>query len=554
MKKITTIISDLDNTLWKGIIAEKQKPKLNKEYYEFLKSLHKKGIQIIIVSKNDENDVKKAFKTLKIDEKLFTVIITNWDPKYTNIERILQQTNIRPETVIFIDDSPFERTEVKTKLPKINCLDIVNWEALKNNSYLKEKKNQPKSEIQERINRYKTAISASKLKKGLGKESEKFLKSLKRELSIGEISGENLDRFTQLLVSTHRINFNPDKFKDYDKTLDYLYKQINKGYRLFAISTRENNVSLGLTGAIVVNIQKNKAFVEDGTFSCGIIGRDFEQKAILALIDILKKEKITKMEFSVTLTSTNKRVREIFGELGFKIKQKGVYSVDIKDYKPKKYDWIKLLSTPPEMKYTGHPSAIKFLNKFVMPVMEKNFKVVNLGSSQGEVIGHFDKSIRKEFYDFIGKLKIDFKKVDMEYYPEEKNIVANAEDLRKVFKDETQDLVMAIELLEHAEHFWKIINEMIRICKIKGYIFITIPSYHYPKHEYPIDLWRIGPKTLASFFPKPYFKIEKLEVKGSKETPIRTMILVKKLKKFRSEYDLPSNGKTDWRTGLTIFP
>ena len=557
-EKITTIITDLDETLWQGVLAEKQKLKPNKDYYEFLKSVYRRGIQIFVVSKNDENDVLKTFKELGIDKNFFTSILVNWDPKYLNIERLLRQTNIRPETTIFIDDGPLERTEVKTKIESIHCLDFREWKILQERRYLKHKELQEESEIKERINRYRTAIKAHQLR-GEIKEDKEFLRKLKRELSIGEISFENMDRFTRLLVVTHRINFNPEKFKDYDKTLDYLYKKVSEGYKLFAISTKESGISLGLTGALVVKIEGKKAIVEDGTFSCGIIGRDFEQKSLLAFCDILKKQGIEEISFLVKLTSTNKRVREIFEELGINEKERRaediLYTTSLEGLTPKKtYDWIKILDTPPEMDYYGIPSIIEFFDKNVKPRIKRSFNIVNLGSAKGEVLGHLKEDLKKEFCNFIKENNIGYTKVDIEKVPEENNIVANAEDLSKVMGNETQDLVMAIELLEHTEHFWEVINEMIRICKTRGYIFITVPNFHYPKHEYPIDLWRIGPKTLSSFFPKDSFELIKIEKEGDRNSPRRTMIFVNKIKKISTNYKIPKNGKTDWKSGLTIFP
>jgi FkbH-like protein len=559
IQKITTIITDLDNTFWQGILAEKQKLKLNEDYYNFLLSLYKKGIQLFVVSKNDEENVLDSFKTMKINLDKFTAIIANWDPKYLNIERLIQQTNIRPETVVFIDDNPLERTEVKNKVSAINCLDYSDWEILKDVSFLKEKEEQSSDEIQERINRYRTAIKANQLKGKFKTEDEEFLKSLKRELSIGEISFENVDRFTRLLVVTHRINFNPEKFKEYDNALDYLYKKVNEGYKLFAVSTKENDIALGLTGALVVKIEDKKAIVEDATFSCGIIGRDFEQKSIIALIDLLKKSNIKEIEFWVKLTSTNKRVKEIFEELGI-LKQNtksemDIYSLSLDKFKPKKkYEWIKVSNFPPEMDHNGIPSVIKFFNDNVKPLIKKNFEIANLGAAKGEVLGHLKKEVRDEFYEFLKNNKIKYNKIDLEFIPEEKNLVGNAEDLSKVIKNESQDLVLAIELLEHVEHFWNVINETIRICKKNGYILITVPSFNYPKHEYPIDSWRLGPKVLQSFFPESDFKIIKKELEGNIDAPRRTMILVQKLKSYSKKYGLPANGKTDWETGLTIFP
>lgn len=552
--KIKAVITDLDNTLWSGILGEKQKLILNKEYYEFLRSLYTKGIQIIIVSKNDQSDVLDAFKKLGVDQELFTIIISNWDPKYLNVEKIINQANFRPETVIFVDDNPFERTEVKTKITDINVFD---WIHLEKNPLIQKQKKQSTQEIETRINRYRTAFRIKELEID-SKDSLEFLNKLQREISIGEIDVDNLDRFTRLFVETHRINFNPEKFADYDKALDYLHKQLNKRHKLFAISTREGGYSLGLTGALVVNIENNKAQITDGTFSCGIIGRDFEQKSLLVIIEKLQKTDTKSLEVNVTLTGTNKRVREFLKDLGFieKIRHKNkiVYSLNLKKFIPtKKYEWIKLLTTPPELDYTGHPAVISFFENNVKPLIANNYNIVNLGSSRGEVLGHLQKNVRKNFYDFLKQKHIVYKKVDQEYYPDEQNIVANAENLKQVIVDESQNLVIAVELLEHTEHFWKVINEIIRICKVGGFIFITCPSFNYPKHEYPIDLWRIGPKILSKFFPKSHFKIIKIEREGDKKNPRRTLILVQKQKSFSTNYDLPKGGKTNWKTGLTIF-
>ncbi|MBS3144869.1 HAD-IIIC family phosphatase [Candidatus Woesearchaeota archaeon] len=555
--KIKAVITDLDNTLWSGILAEKQKLVLNEQYYEFLKTIYSKGIQIIIVSKNDESDVLNAFNKLKIDKNIFTLIVSNWDPKYLNIDKIIQQMNFRPETIIFIDDNPFERNEVKSKIPKINCLDIQDWNLLMGLPYIKNKQVENKSEIKERVNRYITSFKANELRKNF-KEDIEFLKSLKRELSIGLISPDNLDRFTRLFVVTHRLNFNPGKLEDYDIALDYLYNKINSGYKLYAISTRENDVSLGLTGAFVVKIEGDKAIIENGTFSCGIIGRDFEQKALIALIDLLKKDKIRKLDIFVTLTSTNKRVKEILEELGFKDtisnENQMIYNISLDNFKPKKYyEWIKILSMPPEMDYFGIPSVINFFNKIVKPLIKKKSNIINLGSARGEVLGHLQKDAKDEFYKFIKNYNIQYTKLDLDSYPEEDNLVGNAENMKSIIKEESQDLVIAIELLEHTESYWNVINEMIRVCKVGGYIFVTVPSYNYPKHEYPIDKWRIGPKTLSNFFPSTHFKVINLELEGNVKAPRRCMILVQKLNVFSPNYGIPKNGKTDWRTGLTLF-
>lgn len=557
-EKITVLIIDLDNTLWSGTLAEKQNLVLNEDLFHFLKELYQKGIQIFIVSRNGEEDVFETLKNMGIDSDLFTAIIANWDPKYLNISRLLETTRLRAETVIFLDDNDLELTEVKKKIPQIHCVNSSQWPVLKEIPFFKKKEKQSDTEIQERINRYKTAIYAG-VTKDQYKEPEDFLRSLKRELTIGEIASDNLERFTELLVMTHRINFNPEKFHNYNETLDYLYYKINEGYKLYVVSTKENTISLGLTGAFVVDIQRNQrvATVIDGTFSCGIIGRDFEQKAILGLMELLKKD-VDKLIFPVAQTSTNIRVQEIFEELGVGpvANKNGIteYVVETKHFSsPKTYDWIKIHFGHPEMVYSGIPSIIHFFEEKIKVLIKEGFTIANLGSAHGEVLGQLKKETREAFSAFLKEKKVLYTKIDLEKIPGENNIVANAENLGGILGDESQDMVWAFELLEHTEHFWSVINEMIRICKVGGCIIITVPTFHFPKHEYPIDLWRIGPVTLKSFFPPESFSILHFETEGQKENPRRCMIMVKKEKQTKKKYDLPPGGETNWSNGLTVF-
>jgi len=555
--KIKAVITDLDGTLWRGGVAEKQKLSLNSQYFEFLKILQRKGIQIIAVSKNDQADVRKAFRKLGIDRGLFTIVVANWDPKYLNIEKIILRTELRPETIVFIDDNPMERIEVGVKLPELHLLDSTKWQVLKKQPVIEAMKNQSAYEVATRINRYRTSFKVGSSQR-TPKENIRLFKKFDRQVSVGEIDVDYLDRFAHLLVETHRINFNPGKFSHYDKALEYLHRHLNGGGKLFAVSTRESGCSLGLTGALVADIKKNRAVISDGTFSCGIIGRGFEQKTMLVVIQKLKLMGIDRLEVCVSLTSTNIRVRELLVELGFSEKRKheneAIFDLDLRKYRiGSKYHWIKHLKDSPELGFTQIPTVREFFDEKVRPLVSNGWKIINLGAGKGEVLGHLDKEVRKDFYQYLKEKRVSYKKIDVENYPSEQNVIADAENLKDLIRSESQDLVIALEVLEHTAHFWRVINEMIRICRKGGYIFITCPSFDYPKHEYPIDVWRIGPRTLSGFFKKPNFRIVHLVKEGNKKQPHRTLLLVKKVRSFTEESDLPGNGKTNWETGLTVF-
>lgn len=560
--KINACFIDLDNTLWEGVLAEGQEPKLYASRYEVLKKLHGKGIQLYVISKNNETDVEQAFIKLGIDKKLFTWVIANWDAKYVNIDKIIKVCEIRSETAIFIDDNIFELNEVKQIINSIHLIEAEDIDFILTIPAIESGLEQSDVEIEERKNRYRTAIKAEFFKEKFTGSDIDFYRKLHREVRLGLVPADNLERVLHLFVETHRLNFSPGKFADYDIARDYIHERFNAGDQVLAVSTLENGLSLGLTGVLIVHIEDNEATITDGTFSCGIIGRDFEAKSILMLIDRLKAKEIDRLKINFILTATNLRIKDILESLGFKAEKKETdkkgnlhlgYSIVIRTYDTSgKYDWIVASNEPVEFDFVGHPYIMKFFDKYVKPLFSEGKKVVNLGSAKGEVIGLLQPSVRKSFYDFIDEKKIEYVKVDLEYSSEEKNIVANAEDLSKVFEDESVDIVMALELLEHTLRPDLIISEMVRICKKSGYIIITVPSFNFAKHEYPIDLWRFGPKTLRSFFEQPGFEILQLEIEGDRKLPRGTMILVKKTESGRLNVKM-TPGKMDIIRGVTVF-
>ena len=133
-----------------------------------------------VVSKNDEADVKQAFQDLKIDKDIFTWIIANWDPKFANIERLIQIGKIRPETAIFIDDNVLELNEVKSKIAEIYILDAVNFDWLLEIDAVKNKKVQADNELTARQNRYRTALKTEFLKESFKGDDREFYRKLKR--------------------------------------------------------------------------------------------------------------------------------------------------------------------------------------------------------------------------------------------------------------------------------------------------------------------------------------------------------------------------------------
>ncbi|MHB9137731.1 MAG: HAD-IIIC family phosphatase [Acidithiobacillus ferrooxidans] len=129
---VKLIITDLDNTLWRGVLAEEDEiiPWQHTEgwplgYAEALLECKRRGILLAICSKNDEGPTRERFRQLwgqRLRPEDFCSVQINWQPKSQNIAQILRTTNILPDHALFIDDHPLEIEEVRRAFPQMRFL------------------------------------------------------------------------------------------------------------------------------------------------------------------------------------------------------------------------------------------------------------------------------------------------------------------------------------------------------------------------------------------------------------------------------------------------
>jgi len=100
------------------------------------------------------------------------------------------------------------------------------------------------------------------------------------------------------------------------------------------------------------------------------------------------------------------------------------------------------------------------------PVMSK--QCLNLGSGNAEIVGRFPGLAE---YDIVNADLMDFGN----------NVVHDLSRFPWPFPDDTFDEILAIDILEHMPDCVGAINEMIRVCKPGGHMFVQSPSAAYPE-------------------------------------------------------------------------
>lgn len=142
--------------------------------------------------------------------------------------------------------------------------------------------------------------------------------------------------------------------------------------------------------------------------------------------------------------------------------------------------------------YLGRRDVIKtLLNCFIKN--RKNLKILDAGCGAGSTIKILERygkvtgiDINENMVKFCRKNKID---------------VINANVTRLPFKDDSFDLVVILEVLEHLKEEKKALAEIYRVLKFDGLILISVPAF-------PL-LW--GNQDIAALHKRRYSKIELIE-------------------------------------------
>ena len=130
-----------------------------------------------------------------------------------------------------------------------------------------------------------------------------------------------------------------------------------------------------------------------------------------------------------------------------------------------------------------HPSAMNlgkaFFDTYAEGILEG--RVIDLGSQDvyGSLKSVCPAHLAYTGVDFVAGKGVDIVLDDPYVLPFENNSV---------------DVIVSSSVFEHAEMFWLIFLEIIRVLKPEGLFYLNVPS-NGPFHRYPVDCWRFYPDS-----------------------------------------------------------
>ncbi|MCE5190078.1 MAG: HAD-IIIC family phosphatase [Eubacteriales bacterium] len=323
------VVLDLDNTLWGGAIGDDgiegiQVGELGTghaftDFQLWLRELKKRGILLAVCSKNNEDTAREPFEkhpdmVLRMDD--FAMFIANWEDKASNIIRIQQTLNIGMDSMVFLDDNPFEREQVRSAIREISVPDLPEDPAL----YL---------DILQSLNLFETVSYSSAdnqrteqyqqeaqraVMKATYSSYDEYLESLDMHAVSAPFDKFYFPRIAQLTQRSNQFNL---------RTVRYTEGQIQEiaddtTHITRYYSLRDKIGDYGLIGVVILDkLPDNNLFISELLMSCRVLKRGMEEFIINNIIKMAEENGSSRVFAEYIETPKNGMVAEFYQRMGF---------------------------------------------------------------------------------------------------------------------------------------------------------------------------------------------------------------------------------------------
>lgn len=345
------LILDLDNTVWGGVIGDDGLEgiqlghglgigKAFTEFQMWVKKLKQRGIIICVASKNNEETAKEPFEkhpdmVLKLDD--IAVFQANWETKVDNIRTIQRILNIGFDSMVFLDDNPFERNMVRENIKGITVPELPEdpAEYLEYLYSLNLFETASYSNLdKDRTKQYQVEAQRVSLSKTFTNEAD-FLKSLNMVSVVSGFTKFNTPRVAQLSQRSNQFNLRTVRYTDAD--IEALANDPNVIDLSFTLEDKFGDN--GLIAVIIMKpLDKETLFVDTWFMSCRVLKRGMENFTLNTMVEKAKAAGYKKIIGEYLPTPKNKMVENHYTGLGFSPvegAETAQYELSVNKYKPR---------------------------------------------------------------------------------------------------------------------------------------------------------------------------------------------------------------------------
>jgi len=347
---VKCVVLDLDNTLWGGVVGDDGALGIaigphgdGEAFYHFqqyLLSLKRRGILLAVCSKNNPEAALSPFLEnpgMALSRDDFAVFVANWENKADNLRTIRDTLRIGFDSMVFLDDNPFERNLVRDRLPEIIVPELpedpADYVRAVSELNLFETASFSDEDV-ERAEQYRQEAGRMEVERAFSNIDD-FLKSLEMKMEIGRFEKAKIPRIAQLLQRSNQFNLTTHRYNDAE-----CEKMMLDGncIPLYA-SLRDRFGDHGLISVVILRRTPDALAISDWLMSCRVLARGVEQFLMNYVVYLALREGLPKITGDYLPTAKNAMVKEFYARFGFEkvAENKGrtVWHLDPAAYEPR---------------------------------------------------------------------------------------------------------------------------------------------------------------------------------------------------------------------------
>jgi FkbH-like protein len=352
------LVTDLDNTLWGGVIGEDgiEGIQLGLEYpgasYRSLQramiDLYNRGIILAICSKNNPSDAMEMLEKhpgMLLRPEHFASLRINWKDKAENLREIAAELNIGIDSLAFLDDNPVERERIRTALPEVTIIELPDDPM----EFARALRSAPaferlalSEEDRERGRYYAEQRQRVELERD-ATTLEDFYQSLDQEVKIAAITGDALVRVAQLTQKTNQFNLTTRRYSEQQ----IAELTASADWRVYAAWVKDRFGDNGLVGVVITHDTDGVCEIDTFLMSCRVVGRTVETAILSFLAESALCRGLKRLEGWYLPTKKNDLAKEFYPTHQFQIQKQqdgqSLWFMDLEKNRIACPEWIRLV-------------------------------------------------------------------------------------------------------------------------------------------------------------------------------------------------------------------
>lgn len=322
------LILDLDNTLWGGVIGDDGMEGIligqgdatgeaHLHVQQVALGLRDRGVVLAVSSKNEESIARQPFREhpdMLLKEEHFAAFHANWSDKASNIRAIAETLSLGLESMVFLDDNPAERLQVRTEIPEVAVPELPSDPALYGRTLLaagyfeaitfSEEDSKRAAFYQQ--NAQRTALLNQS-------DMAAYLRSLDMEITFAPFDATGRARIAQLISKSNQFNLTTKRYSEQEVRL------LEEDGNIFTRQIRLSDTfgDNGMISVVICRMSPEAWEIDTWLMSCRVLGRCVEEAVLQDIIDNARKAGASRLIGTYIPTERNVIVREHYKKLGF---------------------------------------------------------------------------------------------------------------------------------------------------------------------------------------------------------------------------------------------